>query len=71
MFDALRMCMTSEHTLTISGTNGHTATISYALAKDGGWDVRAQVDDRIVAVRHCAEWHSVERLENWVRTQLQ
>jgi hypothetical protein len=71
MFDAPFAGMTLEHTVTISGNNGHIATISYALAKEGGWDVRAQVDDRIVAVRHCAEWHNVERLHDWLRAQLQ
>lgn len=63
--------MTLEHTLTLSSNNGHTATFSYESAKGGGWDVRAQIDDRIVAIRHCAEWRAVERLQHWLRTQLQ
>jgi hypothetical protein len=62
--------MTSERIQTLAGSDGHTATLKYALAEGGGWDVLAQLDDRTVAVRHCSQWHGVERLYEWLRLQL-
>jgi hypothetical protein len=62
--------MTSEQVQTLAGSGGHTATLTYALAEDGGWDVRAVLDHRTVAVRHCSQWRGVERLYEWLRLQL-
>lgn len=41
---------------------GHTARGSVAPAGSGGWDIRVEIDDRVVFTRHCTEWHRVERL---------
>jgi hypothetical protein len=32
------------------------------LGEAGGWDVRFEMDDRVVSVTHCADWHRVERI---------
>jgi hypothetical protein len=37
--------------------------MSTSLAADGGWQVIIKVGDRIVAVKHCGDWHRVERLQ--------
>ena len=36
--------------------------IDVSLAADSGWNVTATVDGRVVAARHCNDWHRVERL---------
>ena len=41
---------------------GHTARGSVAPTGSGGWDIRVEIDDRVVFTRHCTEWHRVERL---------
>jgi hypothetical protein len=63
--------MYNEHIETLTGRDGHTAVIAYTLAATGGWDVRAQLDGRTIAMRHCIEWHGVERLYFWLRLQIQ
>lgn len=40
----------------------HRARCSIVLSDTAGWDVRLEVDDRIVARMHCADWHHVERV---------
>ena len=50
--------------------NGHIATFSYTLAKERGWDVRAEIDDELVALRHFDDWQSVEWLRKWLLTRL-
>lgn len=52
--------------LTVATTAGHTATFTYGLSDNHGWDVRAQLDDRVV-VRHCSSWSAVEHLYEWLR----
>jgi hypothetical protein len=66
------MTMTSEcdHVRKLTHRDGHTATFTYALAKEGGWEVRAEIDERTVAIRHCIEWHRVERLHEWLLRQV-
>ena len=41
---------------------GRTARGSVAPAGSGSWDIRVEIDDRVVFTRHCTEWHRVERL---------
>ena len=41
---------------------GHVACCSVALTDSGGWDIRVEIDTRVVLSRHCTEWHRVERL---------
>jgi hypothetical protein len=57
--------------LRLAGVNGHTATFRYGLSETQGWDVRAELDDRVIAVRHCSNWRGVERLYEGLRTMLQ
>jgi len=65
MFDAPAAGMTTLLTkLTVRTQDGHTATFSYDLSTTQGWDVRAQIDDRVLT-RHCGSWHGVERLYAW------
>ena len=62
--------MTVERIQLFTGKDGHTGTLTYALADHGGWDVRVELDDRLVAVRHCVEWHGVEHVSQWLRLKL-
>jgi hypothetical protein len=41
--------------------DGHSGRLLIALASDGGWDVRAEVDANVVSIGHCPDWHRVER----------
>lgn len=52
--------------LTLGDVDGRTASFTYGLSATHGWEVRAQLDDRIV-VRHCHNWRGVERLYQWFR----
>ena len=53
--------------LTLANQDGQTGTFTYGLSQAHGWDVRAELDGRIV-VRHCSSWRGVERLYEWLRT---
>src|SRR5262245_1968336 len=33
-----------------------------AVSDAAGWDVRLEINDRVVALTHCGDWHHVERL---------
>jgi hypothetical protein len=55
----------------LAGNNGHTAKFSYELSETQGWDVRAELDNRLVALRHCSDWRGVEHLHAWLRLKLQ
>jgi hypothetical protein len=62
MVDAVDASMrTHAITLTIPFPDGQIATFSYDLAETQGWDVRAEIDNRVLT-RHCSSWHGVERL---------
>jgi len=39
----------------------HAVTVRVARARDGGWDVIATLGHRILAIRHCDDWHRAER----------
>ena len=62
--------MTPEFTELTLSQDGHTATFSYGLSETQGWDVRAEIDERIVVTRHCNNWRSVEHLYDWLRVTL-
>src|SRR5262249_29915866 len=32
------------------------------LSPDSGWDVSLEIEDRVVCIAHCTDWHRVERL---------
>jgi hypothetical protein len=71
MLDAPCIGMTLPQTqLTFASQDGHTATFSYGLSETRGWDVRAEVDDRVVVERHCSNWRNVEHLYDWLRVSL-
>ena len=64
--------MTAEPVrLTVEGNNGHTATLSYALAERYGWNVEAEIDHRVVTARHCKSWRDVEWMFAWLRMKVQ
>ena len=35
--------------------------VKVALSAQGGWDVLVMNDDRVLASRHCDDWHRTER----------
>jgi hypothetical protein len=39
----------------------HVEDVRILATRDGGWDVTALLDDRVVATRHCTDWHRAER----------
>jgi hypothetical protein len=46
-----------------------TGEVNIALAKNGGWDLTVVVHGRVVARRHCAEWHHVEDTREWLASR--
>lgn len=40
----------------------HPAQCCIVLSDPSGWDVRLEVDGRVIARMHCADWHHVERI---------
>jgi hypothetical protein len=71
MVDALEVGMTPQFTqLTLASQDGRTATFSYGLSEAHGWDVRAEIDERIVVTRHCSNWRGVEHFYDWLRVTL-
>jgi hypothetical protein len=40
---------------------GHTRRFVITEARDEGWEVREEADDRILRVQHYRDWHRVER----------
>jgi hypothetical protein len=49
---------------------GHTGKFSITLADGAGWDLVAELDDRIVTMQHCSDWHRVERLMARIEAEL-
>jgi hypothetical protein len=50
----------------------HTACCRAIIATNSGWDVAVEIDERVVSVTHCTDWHRVERLcerikREWLR----
>jgi hypothetical protein len=41
---------------------GHTARCTAAIAGDTGWNISLEIDDHIVSMTHCSDWHRVERV---------
>jgi hypothetical protein len=52
------------------GGNEDAGHVAVSSAEDGGWDITATLDGRVVASRHCYDWHRVERARKWVETEL-
>jgi hypothetical protein len=49
-------------TIPLEPDGDHPARCRIELSDTAGWDVRLEIDDRIVARTHCEDWHHVERL---------
>ena len=52
--------------LPLTSGHGHRKILHAALSMDSGWDVSLNVDDRVVALKHCRDWHRVERLRTLI-----
>lgn len=39
----------------------HIVEVHVAHAANGGWDVIAMSDERVLAAQHCDDWHRAER----------
>jgi len=65
-----RMAVSDERCLTIplEPDGDHLARCCVVLSDAAGWDVRLEIDDRIIARMHCADWHHVERICSTVTT---
>jgi hypothetical protein len=48
-----------------------TGRIEIHVCSDGGWNVTAIVDDKVVATRHCHDWHRVERTRRLLESELE
>ena len=49
---------------------GQTARVEISPGDPGGWDVTATLDGRIVASRHCRDWHRAERARSAATSEL-
>jgi hypothetical protein len=49
-------------TIPLEPDGDHPARCRIVLSDPAGWDVRLEVDDRVIARMHCADWHHVERI---------
>jgi hypothetical protein len=49
-------------TIPLHPDGDHPACFRVELSERVGWDVRLEIDDRVVAQAHCPDWHHVERL---------
>jgi hypothetical protein len=47
-------CWSSQYT-------DHVEEVCIRATPDGGWDVTAALDGRVVGTRHCTDWHRAER----------
>lgn len=48
--------------LPLACEEGHTGRLCISLADPAGWNVRVEIDHRVVLHEHCSDWHRVERL---------
>jgi hypothetical protein len=53
--------------LVVPTQDGYIAKFTYGLSSTQGWDVRAQIGDRVLT-RHCSSWRGVERVYLWLLT---
>jgi hypothetical protein len=60
------MCVSQSTAFTIplalDGDGEHAARCRLELCDTGGWNVRLEIDDRVVTTTHCADWHRAERM---------
>ncbi len=50
---------------------GHVGTVWVSLAQESGWEACATLDDRILEVVHCTDWHRVERFRQRLERDIQ
>ena len=62
----------ATHSMTVPSVDahGHTARVEITGGDPGGWDVTATLDGRVVASRHCRDWHRAERARAALTTEL-
>ena len=62
----------ATHSMTVpsADAHGHTARVQVSGGQVGGWDVTATLDGRVVASRHCDDWHRAERARAALTTEL-
>lgn len=48
-----------------------TGKVEISLGSNGGWNVTARVDGRVVVMRHCTDWHRAERAREWMESAFQ
>lgn len=55
--------MVSQSSLIIQSPRDqdHAAQCRITMS-DNGWDVSVEVDERVLSVTHCGDWHRVERV---------
>jgi hypothetical protein len=51
--------------------SGHTGRVDISASERGGWNVTATLDGRVMAIRHCGDWHRVERACIRMESELQ
>jgi hypothetical protein len=44
--------------------------VDVCATEGGGWNITATFDGRLIASRHCHDWHGVERACKWVQSEL-
>lgn len=52
-------------------TPPHSGRVDVSASECGGWNVTATLDGRLLAIRHCDDWHRVERARAWMESKLQ
>ncbi len=48
-------------TVPLAADGEHAARCQVELCATGGWNVRLEVDDRVITTTHYADWHRAER----------
>lgn len=49
---------------------GHAGHVDVCATEGGGWDITATLDGRLIASRHCDDWHRAERACSWAQSEL-
>jgi hypothetical protein len=47
----------------------HTACCRAIVSADSGWDVHVEIDERVVSIKHCTDWHRVERVCDQIKRE--
>jgi hypothetical protein len=62
----------ATHSVTVPSVDayGHSGRVRVSSGQTGGWDVTATLNGRVVASRHCDDWHRTERARLALTTEL-